>query len=109
MAALVSVQGAEQLRVEGELAIQFAAELKDTLLRSVQATGEVTLDLSGVSEVDTAGIQLLLLAKRAAAAVGCRLRYINHSPAVVDVVELLNLSATFGDPILLAVAAGADR
>lgn len=89
------------LRIEGELTIYRAAELKATLLDAVVSHPAVEIDLSAVSEFDTAGVQLLMAAKRAAAARETTLRLVGHSTPVLDVFELLDLSGHFGDPIVL--------
>lgn len=86
------------LRIEGELTIFRAMELKPTLL--VDPLPE-EIDLSGVTELDTAGVQLLMLAKRTALAQQRELRLVGHSPAVMDVFELLNVAAYFGDPLVM--------
>lgn len=87
------------LRIEGELTIFRAAELKPLLLAEPLP---LAIDLSGVTEIDTAGVQLLLLAKNTARAQQRELRLVAHSPAVLDVFELLNLAACFGDPLAAA-------
>ena len=56
--------------VEGELAIYRAVEFKDRLLAALSAAGEVEVDLSQVNEMDSAGVQLLLLTRREAMASG---------------------------------------
>ena len=89
------------LRLEGELTIYRATELKATLLEAVAEHALLDIDLSAVTEFDTAGVQLLLLAKRAAAARQHTLRLVGHSAPVIDVFELLDLSNHFGDPIVL--------
>ena len=89
------------LRIEGELTIYRAAELKNTLLAAVAEHDTLDIDLSAVTEFDTAGVQLLLVAKRAATARQHTLRLVGHSAAVIDVFELLDLSSPFGDPIVL--------
>ncbi|WP_148714390.1 STAS domain-containing protein [Chitinolyticbacter meiyuanensis] len=92
-----------QFRLDGELTIFHAAELKDVLLAALGEGGgpPLTIDLSGVDELDTAGVQLLLLAKREAARHGRALAYSGHSPAVISVLELLDLAGTLGDPVLI--------
>lgn len=90
------------LRIEGELTIYRAAELKQTLLAAVAEHAELEVDLSQVSEFDSAGLQLLLLAKREAGAAGRTLRLVDHSPAVVEVLDLFDLVAHFGDPLVVA-------
>jgi anti-anti-sigma regulatory factor len=57
--------------------------------------------------LDAAGAQLLMLCKREALARGHRLELVGHSEPVVRLFELLDLTAYFGDPVLLA-AAGRD-
>ena len=82
------------LRIEGELTIFRAAELKPLLLADPLP---LQIDLSGVTEIDTAGVQLLMLAKNTARAQQRELRLVAHSPAVREVFGLLNLAACFGD------------
>ena len=87
------------LRIDGELTIYRAQELKQALLAD---PAPVEIDLSGVTEIDTAGLQLLILAKKTALAKQRTLRLVAHSPAVIEVIELLNLAAYFGDPLVIA-------
>lgn len=86
------------LRIEGELTIFRAMELKPVLL----ATPPVEeIDLSGVTELDTAGVQLLMLAKKTALAAQRDVKLVAHSPAVMEVFELLNVAAYFGDHLVM--------
>ncbi|MGV8891582.1 MAG: STAS domain-containing protein [Burkholderiaceae bacterium] len=90
------------LRIQGELTIYRATELKQVLLAALAKPSSLEVDLSSVTEIDTAGVQLLMLAKKTAQAQQCELRLVAHSPAVTDVFELLNLAAYFGDPLVIA-------
>lgn len=92
-----------QLRLHpaGEMTIYSAAELKPVLLDALNQSDEIEIDLSGVSELDTSGVQLLMLMKREAAAAGKALKLAGHSPAVLEVFELLGLGSWFGDPQVL--------
>ncbi len=94
------------LRIEGELTIFRAAELMPALLRQPPP---LEIDLSGVTDFDTAGLQLLMLAKKSAQAAKRELRLVGHSPAVIDVFELLNVAAYFGDHLVMDSRAGADH
>jgi anti-anti-sigma regulatory factor len=89
------------LRIEGELTIFRAAELLPALMSSPPPA---EIDLWGVTEIDSAGLQLLMLAKMRATAGQRTLRLNRPSPSVAEVFELLNLTAYFGDPVLLAPA-----
>ena len=86
------------LRIEGELTIFRVMELKHTVLANPPLT---EIDLSGVTELDTAGVQLLMLAKRTALTQQRELRLVGHSPAVIEVFELLNVAMYFGDPLVM--------
>lgn len=94
-----------QLHIEGEMSIYTAAELKSQLLPHLAQPGELEIDLSQVSELDSAGLQLLILCKREAERVGATLRLAWHSRAVLDVFDLCNLGAFFGDPLVLSHSA----
>jgi anti-sigma B factor antagonist len=81
-------------------------ELKPRLLEQLTAHPDtIGLDLSRVVEFDTAGLQLLLMARRHASASGHELRVINPSRAVSEVLELCRLGAW----VSAAAAAGDAR
>lgn len=90
--------------IAGELTIFRAAELMPQLLASPPPQ---ELDLSGVTEIDTAGLQLLMLAKKRAQLEQRPLHLVAHSAAVTDVFELLNVAAYFGDPLVVPPRASA--
>lgn len=88
------------LALDGELTIYRAAELKPLVLEALAAGPALEVSLAGVTELDTAGLQVLILAKQVALASGRSLRLVAHSPAVLDVFELLDMGAYFGDALL---------
>lgn len=79
------------LAVEGEMTIYRAAELKPVLLDAVRTHDAPALDLSAVSEFDSAGVQLLLAARLEAARLGKPFAVTAASPAVREVLALLGL------------------
>jgi anti-sigma B factor antagonist len=87
--------------IEGEMTIYNALELKDQLLAPLDQCAHMEIDLAGVSEIDSAGLQLLVMAKNEARARGKTLRISGHSPAVLDVLDICNLEGFFGDPVLI--------
>ncbi|WP_408101492.1 lipid asymmetry maintenance protein MlaB [Stutzerimonas sp. VN223-3] len=101
MSCEISVMGEGRSSLAGELCVFHAAALKPRLLAIATAGVDQEIDLAQVSEVDTAGVQLLLLAKREAARAGGRLFYVNHSEAVLEALTLLNLAPDFGDPVFM--------
>ncbi len=93
--------GIYRVRVEGEMTIYQALELKQCLMQYLHDCAEMEVSLADVSEMDTAGFQLLVLAKREAARLGRPLRLVEHSPASLEVMDLLNMAAYFGDPVVI--------
>lgn len=96
-----SQQQVFQLRLDGELNIYRAAELKPVVLSPIAAGVRVEADLSGVTEIDTAGLQLLMLGKKTAQAAGGDFCLLNHSNSVIEAFELLSLASYFGDPVVI--------
>jgi len=92
----------QTLTLEDELTIFTAAELKPQLLNFLNAENELEIDLSKIVEMDTAGLQLLILIKREANKAGKKLHFIFHSKTVLEILELTNLTASFGDQVVLA-------
>lgn len=90
-----------RIEIKGELSIFTAAGLRQQLLDALDTEMDVEVDLSEVSEMDSAGMQLMVAAKREASQRNKLLRFTGHSPAVFDVLELCNLSGHLGDPLLI--------
>ena len=79
--------------VDGEMTVYTCSDLKARLLAELtEHTDATELDLSGVVEIDTAGLQLLLAARRHAGDGGRQLRVSNPSRPVLDVLELCRLN-----------------
>jgi anti-sigma B factor antagonist len=98
--------GDGKFAIEGEMTIYEAATFKEELLSTLQAHEAVELDLSGVQEIDSAGLQLLLLVKREAAERERQVGFSNHSQAVLDVFDLCGLFHFFGDQVVYVVKDG---
>jgi anti-anti-sigma factor len=80
------------LRVVGEMTIYRAAELGGQLLgRLAKKPAAVRLDLSEVTEIDTAGLQLILMLNRVATAAGSQLAIVRPASCVSEVLALCNL------------------
>ena len=93
-----------RLALEADLTIYNVVDAKHRLLDAVRSLKTLELDLSQVGEMDTAGFQLLVLAKREAQRLGRTLRIVAHSPAVLEVLEFYNMVAFFGDPVVIPAA-----
>lgn len=93
-----------RMQPEGEMTIYNAAALKATLQDALHKNKEIEIDLSKVSEIDTAGLQLLLLAHRAAGSRQKPLRLVNYSAATLELMHLYQMAEHFGDPALVKPA-----
>ncbi|HUY03553.1 MAG TPA: STAS domain-containing protein [Rhodocyclaceae bacterium] len=87
-----------RLIIDGEMTVHCAWQLRDEILALLPQEGELSVELSGVSEIDSAGLQLMLQVKRSH---GPALRFINHSPAVLQILDIAHLAAHFGDPMVI--------
>ncbi len=89
------------ISVDDEMTIYTAAEQKQELLGYLHDCDEIELDLTGVTEIDSAGLQVLMLFKNESQRVDKEVRIIQHSQPVIEAFELLNLAKHFGDPIVI--------
>ena len=94
------------LVLEGPLTIYTASERRDLLLELFPLAQEVEMDLGGVDELDTAGLQLLVLAKQESIRQGRALILSNHSAAVLQALDLSGLHHYFAEPISAPVHRG---
>ena len=89
------------LAITEDLTIYHALEQKQMLLDALATNSELELNLSQVSEMDTAGLQLLVLLKKEAQRAGKQVRIVAHSQAVSSVIDFCNMAAEFGDPLVI--------
>lgn len=86
-----------RMALAGSMTIYEAAVQKGELLAALANAPALELDLGGVDEADTAGLQLLLLLRREAASGGKPVRVVALSPAIVEVLDRYGLASAFAD------------
>ena len=91
-------QGNCLVKAGTDLTIYTAADNAAHLRQALQAGTDVVLDLSSVEEIDTAGLQLLIQFRRDIIQAGREVRFLSPSPAIQDIVQLLNLHVFFDLP-----------
>ena len=89
------------ITVSEDMTIYNAAIQKQMLIDTLNECDELSLDLSQVSEMDTAGFQVLLLAKREALKANKIMKLTAHSKAVTELLDLYNMASYFGDPMII--------
>ena len=92
------------LTLTEDLTIYHALEQKSALLNALADTDDLELDLMHVGEIDTAGLQLLILLKKEAQRAGKTISIVAHSQSVRAVIDFCNLAAKLGDPLIIPAA-----
>ena len=80
----------------GELDANGVPQLSDRLIGVVE--GDVTLDCSGLTFLDSSGLALFVAIHRACQARGAKLAIVNPSPCVIRLLELTGLSTLLTVP-----------
>ena len=91
--------GAQSMALQGELTIYTVGEIRTRLLDVMAMTDRIEIDLGGVAEIDTAGLQLMLLAKRKP---GKEVTFTHHSAVVLHLVDMANVGLMLGDPLVIS-------
>ncbi len=94
--AAKKINGPARVAIEGEMNIYRAAELKKTLIDGLEASPAIDVDLSEVEEMDTSGIQLLVLARMEAARLKKQMKITAASSAACTLIELYNMGEFLG-------------
>jgi anti-sigma B factor antagonist len=89
---------AVRIAVVGELDALGARPLQRAILDALRRHRplSITIDLEGVTFLDTAGINTLVQSRADAGQLGCRLRLSNPRPVVYRVLHMVGLLAPFG-------------
>ncbi|GAA3392229.1 STAS domain-containing protein [Cryptosporangium minutisporangium] len=81
-----------RLELNDELTIVTAAETVERLKPYLATGTNLELDLSAVTDIDTAGLQILLVAKREAERLGATVTLAGTSPIVRNLLEFTRLT-----------------
>lgn len=84
------------LSLDGELTIYSVGQAKHALLNDHENfTSPVALDLHGVSEIDTAGLQLLLFMHKLLSGLNKNLHVIKSNEQIDDILKKLDVATYF--------------
>jgi anti-anti-sigma factor len=79
------------MKIEGNMDIYSVSDIKSGLSKGFMSSSGIEIDMSEVSEIDTAGFQLLVLARREAGRTGKSFRIVAMSQPVSSVIELYKM------------------
>jgi anti-anti-sigma regulatory factor len=80
-----------KVAIDDELTIVTAASHRETLLAALRDASGVRVELSGISDLDTAGLQVLLLLRHEGARLHVPVEFAEPSAAVAEVLALTRL------------------
>jgi anti-sigma B factor antagonist len=102
----ISIRPGPVVTISGEIDIQSGPQLRDQLLRVIRRQGaRLALDLTGVTFIDCAGINVLLAARRRAQLEGGSLRVLQASARVRRIFALTRLDHVLMPTVLRDAAA----
>lgn len=90
-----------QLEIEGDMTIYEAGEIKDLFVSALNDHKSINVNLSAVSEIDSSGLQLMVSLKSDAEEQDKKIQFSSHSQAVIDFLDLFDMTSYFGDPIVI--------
>lgn len=85
--------------LDDELTIYTANHFRDLLAEQLTGITHIAINLSKVTEMDSAGLQLLIAIKNLNAKYD--VEFFDHSTAVEDVLAVCGLSGQFNDSVLI--------
>jgi anti-sigma B factor antagonist len=85
--------------LDDELTIYTANDFRDLLAEQLKNITHIVVNLSKVTEIDTAGLQFMIAVKNLGAEY--EIDFVELSPAVLDVLEVCGLSGQFDDSVIL--------
>jgi anti-sigma B factor antagonist len=85
------VSSARVVDLDGELTIQTAAEQCPPLLAALAKSNRLEIGLAGVTELDTAGLQILLAVRREAERLGGGVEFRDPSDPVRETFAIVHL------------------
>jgi len=84
------------IKVSGEVDLYSSPELRKVILKTIPgAKGDLVVDLSGVTYIDSSGVATLVEGLRSARENGSGFVLVKPSPAVMQVLELARLDSVF--------------
>ncbi len=85
-------QGKIRLKIQGSLSVNDVAVLREELLERIGGETDLELDLGGLTECDTAGLQFLCAARKTARKRDKHFRVVGVPQTVLDTLRSAGLS-----------------
>lgn len=89
-----------KVHLREEMKISTVAEDRDHLVQLIQPSHELEIDLAGLEEIDTAGVQLLVALRKEAISAGCDCHFSGCPESAMEAFGRLGLGSLLNEPIL---------
>ncbi|MFN8051007.1 MAG: STAS domain-containing protein [Acidimicrobiales bacterium] len=91
----VEEMGSITVQATGEIDVATAPQIEAELIAAIEGGSAVTLDLSGVSFIDSSGLRALVTARQRAEEKGVAFSLAGRSPAVERLLQVTGLDGVF--------------
>ena len=88
-------------RISGEMTIYEAEKIRAIFISILKTRKEIEINLSEVTEIDTNGIQIMYAIQKEAKNISKKIRWTNHSEAILKTINILNLGNSLGETVSL--------
>jgi anti-anti-sigma factor len=102
---VINESGRCRVRIEDELTIYTAGQATGAIRAALAANANVAIDVGGVTEIDTAGLQILLVARKEAMLKNRAVSFVGQNRVVSECLQLMNLANFFQFEAPAALAA----
>ncbi|GEM_PF-2559719 len=93
-----------KLSIEGDMTIPLVEELEEAILPVIGKCRQIEIDLSQVSEIDRAGLLLMVVLKLEAFTQNVGLYFTGHSEPVMEMLDLCDLGRLLDAPAVAGFA-----
>lgn len=89
------------LLVPESMSIYDAMTLRDLFANTMDNFDLIEVNLANVTEIDCAGLQLMIALKNEALKQNKSILFSQHSQEVIEFLDLFNIASFFGDPVII--------
>lgn len=97
------------LTIPGDMTIYEAEEIKSLFDKAAKSKGNICVNLENVSEIDSAGIQLMISLKKTLIENDREVTFESHTEAVINLFDVFDIATYFGDPIIMDNQSGQSK
>lgn len=89
------------LKISGAVNIYTVAPIKNHIFDILNNSSKLVINLAEVSEIDSAGFQILLMVKREGHSSKKKTKFISHSISILGALDIFGAVGLFGDQIVV--------